>query len=197
MKSLHVRSGSLMAVMLMSLLCGCQDPEVRRQNAEVSAALALRKAAEQGDAVAQNNLGLAYVNGQNVPQDYSTAANWFRQAAAQGNAEAAVNLGLAYVNGQGIPQNYMEGIKWLRMAAEEGNANAQCHLGNAYFYGDRGVSKDMVEAYKWYVLAASSGHEESIRYRNDLAHDLKPEQVADGQKRAAEFVPKKSPTPGK
>ena len=193
MKSILVRSGSLLAVMLAALLCGCQDPEVQRQNAEVSAALALRKAAEQGDAVAQNNLGLAYVNGQNVPQNYAEAVKWFRKAAEQGNTEAEINLGLAYVNGQGIPQNYIEGTKWLRMAAERGNANAQCNLGNAYFYGDRGVSKDRVEAYKWYILAASSGHEESIRYRNDLAHDLPPEQVAEGQKRATEFVPKKAP----
>ena len=39
--------------------------------------------AEQGDAVAQHNLGVLYRNGQGVPQDYAEALKWYRQAAEQ------------------------------------------------------------------------------------------------------------------
>ena len=47
-----------------------------------------RKAAEQGDAGAQFNLGHLYYDGQGVPQDYGEAVRWFRLAAAQGQEEA-------------------------------------------------------------------------------------------------------------
>ena len=47
-----------------------------------------RLAAEQGNAMAQFNLGMMYVSGQGVPQDYKTAVKWFRLAAEQGNALA-------------------------------------------------------------------------------------------------------------
>ncbi len=59
-----------------------------------------RMAAEQGFTEAQNNLGIAYANGQGVPQDYAEATKWFRMAAEQGLAGAQYNLGFAYYNGR-------------------------------------------------------------------------------------------------
>ena len=49
-----------------------------------------RKAAEQGNASAQYNLGVMYDNGQGVPQDYAAAVSWYRKAADQGDAERSV-----------------------------------------------------------------------------------------------------------
>jgi TPR repeat protein len=40
--------------------------------------------AEEGDALAQYNLGVMYANGQGVPQDYVQAHMWVNLAAAQG-----------------------------------------------------------------------------------------------------------------
>ena len=51
-----------------------------------------RKAAEQGYADAQYNLGILYANGQGVTQDYAEAARWYRKAADQGDAIAQINL---------------------------------------------------------------------------------------------------------
>src|SRR5712691_8471260 len=48
----------------------------------------LRQEAEQGHAEAQFNLGLMYIDGQGVPQDYTQAAQWLRKAAEQGDATA-------------------------------------------------------------------------------------------------------------
>jgi TPR repeat protein len=50
-----------------------------------------RKAAEQGEAGAQFNLGWMYTNGHGVPQDYVKAYMWLNLAAAQGNALAQTN----------------------------------------------------------------------------------------------------------
>ena len=48
-----------------------------------------RKAAEQGYASAQNNLGLMYRNGEGVPQDYVEAHKWFNLAASRVTGEDA------------------------------------------------------------------------------------------------------------
>ena len=50
----------------------------------------VRKAAEQGNAAAQNNLGALYHSGQGVAKDEKAAAEWFQKAADQGLAGAQV-----------------------------------------------------------------------------------------------------------
>jgi TPR repeat protein len=84
----------------------------------------LRPLAEQGDAVAQVNLGFMYEKGQGVPQDYAAAMSWYRRPAEQGDALAQHNLGLMYANGRGVPQDYIIGHMWLNLAAASGDKNA-------------------------------------------------------------------------
>ena len=50
-----------------------------------------RKAAEQGDADAQYNLGIRYADGKGVTQDYIEAHMWFSLAAAGGEERAIKN----------------------------------------------------------------------------------------------------------
>ena len=66
----------------------------------------LRKAAKQGDMVAQKNLGDAYYNGKGVSQDYKEGVKWWRKAAKQGYAPAQNKLGQAYAIGIGVPPSY-------------------------------------------------------------------------------------------
>jgi TPR repeat protein len=47
-----------------------------------------RKAADQGIARAQYNLGVTYAYGKGVQQSDSAAAQWFQKAAKQGHAQA-------------------------------------------------------------------------------------------------------------
>jgi TPR repeat protein len=63
-----------------------------------------RKAAEQGNAMAQGALGFMYMLGKGVPQDYGEAARWSRLGAEQGDAMAQNNLSFLYYSGMGIPQ---------------------------------------------------------------------------------------------
>ena len=51
-----------------------------------------RKAAELGDAAAQNNLGTCYAMGEGVEKDEAEAEKWFRRAADQGYPPAQRNL---------------------------------------------------------------------------------------------------------
>jgi TPR repeat protein len=50
------------------------------------------KAAEQGLAEAQYNLGVCYDNGLGVIQNHAEAVTWYRKAAKQGYAEAEKRL---------------------------------------------------------------------------------------------------------
>ena len=116
-----------------------------------------RKAAEQGFANAQYNLGYCYAHGEGVTQDYYEAVKWYRKAAAQGFARAQCNLGACYYNGEGVTKDYAEAVKWYRKAAEKGNACAQFNLGLCYEFA-KGVTKDYAEAVKWYRKAAEQGY---------------------------------------
>ncbi len=62
-----------------------------------------RKAAEQGHAGAQSNLGASYLFGTGVPIDSRAAVEWFRKAAEQGHAGGQANMGFIYLNGKGVP----------------------------------------------------------------------------------------------
>ena len=50
------------------------------------------KAAEQGHAQAQCNLGWMYQNGHGVTQDYQKAYEWYTKAAEQGLTKARISL---------------------------------------------------------------------------------------------------------
>jgi len=80
-----------------------------------------RPLGDQGDAVAQYNLGVMYDNGQGVPQDYQEAEKWYRRAADQGVAQAQSNLAMMYYSGQGVPQDYVLAHMWANLAASHGN----------------------------------------------------------------------------
>ena len=60
----------------------------------------LIRMAEQGDAVAECNLGFSYAYGTGVPQDDALALAWYRRAAEQGLAAAQHHLGVMYANGE-------------------------------------------------------------------------------------------------
>ena len=77
--------------------------------------------AEQGNAYAQNNLGVMYEDGRSVPQDYNTAVKWYKLAAEQGNALAQYNLGWMFRGGLGVPQDYVRAHMWFNLSASKGD----------------------------------------------------------------------------
>ena len=117
----------------------------------------LLKKAEQGDALAQVDLGLAYERGKGVPQDYDEAVKRFRTAADQGHARGQYNLARMYANGQGVERDYQKAFDLYRKSADQGNGNAQNNLGIMYKNG-YGVPKDHKEAVTWYRKSADQGN---------------------------------------
>ena len=67
-----------------------------------------QKAANQGFAGAQSNLGMMYYTGQGVAQNHQQAVAWWQKAANQGDIEAQYNLGNIYI----IAQDHQKAIAW-------------------------------------------------------------------------------------
>ncbi len=125
------------------------------------------KAAQQGHAPGQNNVGQVLEKGLGgVAVDQKAALDLYLKAAQQGYTGAQCNAGSCYFFGKGTPQDYNQALAWFRKAsapggpwAPEGDAQAQYMLGNAYAVG-RGVPPDMKQALQWYKKAAQQleGH---------------------------------------
>jgi hypothetical protein len=87
-----------------------------------------QKAADQEDAVAQNNLGWLYENGQGVQKDLRKAAELYQKAADQGYARAQNNLGWLYENGQGVQKDLRKAAELYKKAADQGSDVANANL---------------------------------------------------------------------
>lgn len=85
----------------------------------------------------QSDLGVLYLIGQGVQQDYKAALKWFRKGADQGAANAQFYVGIMYGSGLGMPPDYNEATTWYRKAANQGHVVAQFLLGRLYYNGDR------------------------------------------------------------
>ena len=59
-----------------------------------------------------------------------------------------------------------------------------------YFMG-KGVPQDYVEAHKWLSLAAAQGYKDVAKFRDLIASTMTPEQIAEAQRLAREWKPKK------
>ena len=121
--------------------------------------------------------------------DFAKALREWRPLAEQGDARAQYYLGLLYEKGDGVPQDYEKAREWYEKSAAQGEANAQFYLGLMSAFG-RGGPLDLAQAHMWYSLAAGNGHVGATVYRNDLAKQMTPAQIAEAQKRAREWKPK-------
>ncbi|KAF9271596.1 hypothetical protein BGZ88_005885, partial [Linnemannia elongata] len=121
----------------------------------------LVRAAENGHAVTQYNMGSAYEKGQGVPQSNSRSFEWYLKSADQGFAEAQARVANAFEDGWGVSQDDAKAIEWYTKAAYQGLAVAQYALGRVHRLGLCGFPKDLSRAADWYLKAAVQGHTES------------------------------------
>lgn len=147
--------------------------------------------AKAGNAEAQYRLGLMYELGRGVRQDYQEAVRWYKLAAAQSIASAQSALAMMYYRGQGVPMDDREAAHWFGLAAEQGLVSAQSIIGLLYFTG-QGVPQDYVLAHKWLNLAAAAGGDDGVKNRDMAAANMTPAQIADAQRLAREWKPKKA-----
>lgn len=132
-----------------------------------------KKAAQNGDAIAQCALASMYAAGRGCNKDEQEALKWYVKAAHQGDARAQsqlktikemaeggnirlqYQLGVMYLELEDV-RDYAEAFRWFMKAAEQGNIEAQRRLGDIYNNG-LGVTRDYSEAIKWYRMAKDKG----------------------------------------
>ena len=73
-------------------------------------------------------------------------------------------------------------------AAADGDAGAYYELGVAFSTGSLGVNCDLVEAHKWFNLAAVGGHEEAQHCRAEISDEMTARQIAEAQRRARQWL---------
>ena len=73
-------------------------------------------------------------------------------------------------------------------AASLGDTDACYDLGVAYSTGSHGVNCDLVEAHKWFNLAAVRGHEAASWCRADVSDEMTAREIAEAQPRAREWL---------
>ena len=115
------------------------------------------KAAEQGNTIGMNGVGVCLQNGYGVQKNEKEAVKYFNKGAKLKNVVAYYNLGQCYYNGIGVKKGPKKAVKFYTLAAELGYAPAQYGLGICYRSGE-GVKQDYTEAVKWFLKAAEQGN---------------------------------------
>jgi TPR repeat protein len=158
----------------------------------------LTDAAARGHTGAQLLMALAYENGQGVAQDYHRGAEYMSAAAHGGNPDAQYYLSIYYRDGRGVVQDQFQSLVWAERAVGGDRSNALfldslILLGATREWG-RGLPQDLVEAYKWYALAAGfSTNETHIfdsagRAMDALSIRMTGAQIAEALRRADEWT---------
>jgi len=95
----------------------------------------LLEKAKAGDAKAQNEVGLCYLNGYGTIPKLESALEWFRKSAAQEYGPAQYQLAHCYANGIGVEKDSVASFNWVKRAAESGYPDAQYNMGIFYLNG--------------------------------------------------------------
>lgn len=69
-----------------------------------------------------------------------------------------------------------------------GSVTALFDLGVAFSTGSHGVAADLIEAHKWFNIAASKGHEEAAWCRADISDEMTAREIAEAQRRARQWL---------
>jgi len=120
-----------------------------------------QKAAQNGSAEAQYQLGLAYEAGNGVTKNESLAASHYMNAAIQDYHDAQYRLGICYEEGRGLGKDLDKAFRSYTRAAEQGNCDAQNRLG-VWFEKGIGTAVDIEKAKEWYKKAGGNGSAEAL-----------------------------------
>ena len=114
----------------------------------------------------------AYVAG-----DYETAYQEWLPLAEQGSPAAQFNLSLLSRYGNGRPVDSKTAAAWCLKAADAGFVPAQYEMAKIYEAGE-GVRLNLVEAHKFYSLAAEQRYEDAKKRKKKLAKTMTSTQLA-------------------
>ena len=145
----------------------------------------LQRAAELGDATAQNELGQIYLN--QKTGDTGKAEQAFEKAAEMGDADSQYKLGLMYLDGEGVTVDKAKAAQWLEKALrdvegdsyngwrlhdypvdDEEKGKVYYFLGETYRNGVGGIPRDLQKAKLFFERAQSFGNKDAKQALKEL-----------------------------
>jgi len=140
---------------------------------------------------AQSLTDISKATGLHMIGRYAEALKLARPLAEKGDPVAQWILGYMYEFGQGdLLKNHRSAAEWYSKGAEQGYSESMAMLGNLYVVG-RGVPQDYLLAHMWFNLAAARLVLNADKARDELARIMTPAQIAEAQRLAREWKPKK------
>ncbi len=122
--------------------------------------------AENGNTQAMVKLAWCYEKGAGVPQDSSTALQWYQRAAEKGSGDAWTHISNYYLHGTLMPKDTSQFLEINREWAQKGNGNAMTKLAIAYLSGI-GIQCDTTKAFEWLKKAEKKGSPEAFLILGD------------------------------
>lgn len=173
----------------------------------ISGARYIKMAAIDGYAPAQHIFGMLFHKGKGVDKDLIRAYLWLSLAVLHGREKAGVErdkvwwqmappqvakarLKLADLvadNRTGLGDD-RKAAQIVKALAETGHAEAQLKLAKLYFEG-RGVTRDIIESYKWHTLSSFRGNIEAQATDAQLRSHMTQKQIDEASSRAANWAP--------
>lgn len=126
----------------------------------------MQYAAEKGVMAAMYDLGTLYATGAGTEANAFEAAKWIGKAANEGHPEAELDYAVILLKDHDVPAEQKaklraRAVELLRSAGTKGIVAAQNRLAHCYL-GGVGVTKDLVEAAKWHLVAKAGGVDDEV-----------------------------------
>ncbi|KAL3471985.1 hypothetical protein BJX99DRAFT_236328 [Aspergillus californicus] len=115
---------------------------------------------------AAGHVGLMYLRGEGVEQNFDTAYVWFKLGLANGDALCQHSIGLMFLYGHGVQADAYKASSYFKSAADQDYPAAETRLGVLFL--DQG---DVPTAIKYFELAARFGWMEAFYYLAELANN--------------------------
>ena len=129
---------------------------------------AIAEKAAAGDVPAMKMLGLFY------KKDFKTAEKWLAPAAGTGDPEAMYLLAELYDRaGKGLDDVF----PLVESSAAAGCVEAQLKIAKMYQFGRKGLPADIIQARRWYDMAAAKGSQEAMRQLELIYHRKGQDQI--------------------
>lgn len=116
-----------------------------------------KKGADKASPAARNRLGMLYLEGSGVLQDYEEGAKLVCQAAETSDANGQFNCALVTMEGRGVPKDPAKAAAMLQAAVAQNHIGAKNILAQAYLTG-QGVERDLKKAMELFQQTAAVGN---------------------------------------
>lgn len=149
---------ALFVVVAVAVVPQVEAQQVGHDSSDGSLYRATLQRAKRGNLDAQLAVAEMYEKGFGVDVDMKKSVYWLEKAVERNNEHAKFKLAYLYYRGEGVESNPSRAFLLMEELAKANHTRAQFYLGLMYEVGVV-VKRNVDLAAKWYMRAATDGHE--------------------------------------